>query len=370
MDCGRVAREEILEAYLLGRLTEEDREAFERHYFECAHCFDDLRSVQAIQEQLRQGGIEVQKRQNPLFVRWSLAAGLAAAAVPVVLVLWMRSAVPSFPPEAAKASQVQLSQTRGAAIPVGDLAKGGGAGGVQLDVKNFCCPEYLAQVVQKIRQNWNARQGAGGQPTIKFTIRRDGMLTDVQLEKPSGQDPVDLEAQRAVISTQQLPPLPREFNESSLTVHFTFGSPSPSLQQLARVEPPRYEPVKFRNVPDDATRSFQRGMERYRRADFAGAVEDLRDAAALDPAAPHVRFFLGISHLMLGQDDAAIERLRATIALGDSPYLEEAHLYLAKAYLRRNDVRAAESQLKTLIDLHGSESAQARSLLTELERSK
>ena len=117
----------------------------------------------------------------------------------------------------------RVSNTGGAAIPFGGLAQGGGgAGGVQLDVKNFCCPEYLAQMVQKIRQNWNARQGAGGQPTIKFTIRRDGMLTNVELEKPSGQELLDLEARRAVIRTQQLPPLPREFTESSLTVHLTF----------------------------------------------------------------------------------------------------------------------------------------------------
>ena len=79
--------------------------------------------------------------------------------------------------------------TGGAAIPFGGLAQGGGgAGGVQLDVKNFCCPEYLAQMVQRIRSNWNANQGAGGQPVIKFTIRRDGMLTNVELEKSSGQD--------------------------------------------------------------------------------------------------------------------------------------------------------------------------------------
>jgi TonB family protein len=93
---------------------------------------------------------------------------------------------------------------------------------VQLAVKNFCCPEYLAQMVQRIRQNWNPRQGAGGQPTIKFTIRRDGMLTNIELEKPSGQELLDLEARRAVIQTMQLPPLPREFPESSLTVHLIF----------------------------------------------------------------------------------------------------------------------------------------------------
>ena len=113
--------------------------------------------------------------------------------------------------------------TGGAAIPFGGLAQGGGGtGGVQLDVKNFCCPEYLAQMVQKIRQNWNANQGAGGQPLIRFTIRRDGMLTNVELEKSSGQDLLDLEARRAVIKTMQLPPLPREFPDNSLTVHLTF----------------------------------------------------------------------------------------------------------------------------------------------------
>ena len=54
---------------------------------------------------------------------------------------------------------------------------------------------------------------------------------------------------------------------------------------------------------------------------------------------------------MVGQDAAGIERLRATIALGDSPYLEEAHFNLAKALLRRKDFGAAEAQLKALIQL-------------------
>ena len=115
-------------------------------------------------------------------------------------------------------------KTGGAAIQFGGLAQGGGTAGagVQLDVKNFCCPEYLAQMVQKIRQNWNPNQGAVGQPIVKFTIRRDGMLTNVELEKSSGQELLDLAARRAVHNTMQLAPLPREFTESSLTVHLTF----------------------------------------------------------------------------------------------------------------------------------------------------
>jgi tetratricopeptide (TPR) repeat protein len=144
----------------------------------------------------------------------------------------------------------------------------------------------------------------------------------------------------------------------------------PSLEQLARIQPPPYQPLRLRGVPDEATERFQRGMERYREADYAGAVAELRGAAELDPEASHIRFFLGICHLMVGEDDAGIERLRATIGLGDSPYLEEAHLNLAKALLRRKDFGAAEAQLKALIQLRGSKSAEAGRLLTQIQELK
>jgi TonB family protein len=113
--------------------------------------------------------------------------------------------------------------TGGAAIPFGGLAQGGGGGGgVKLDVANFCCPEYLAVMIQRVRQNWRPNQGARGEPIVKFTIRRDGMITNVELERSSGQYLLDDEARRAVLRTQQLPPLPREFTNPSLTVHLTF----------------------------------------------------------------------------------------------------------------------------------------------------
>jgi TonB family protein len=114
--------------------------------------------------------------------------------------------------------------TGGAAIPFGGLAsqsKGGGDG-VKLDVQNFCCPEYIMVMRQRIYQRWNPNQGASGESVIKFTIRRDGMLTQVELEKSSGQALLDLEARRAVLTTMQLPPLPQEFSGDHLTVHLLF----------------------------------------------------------------------------------------------------------------------------------------------------
>jgi hypothetical protein len=109
-------------------------------------------------------------------------------------------------------------------------------------------------------------------------------------------------------------------------------------------------------------------MEHYRKAEYARAAEDLRVAADLDPEAAHSRFFLGISHLLLKQDDAGIDRLQATIALGDSAYLEDAHFYLAKAFLGRPDPRAAETQLKKLVQLGGSRSNEARRLLAAIQK--
>ena len=271
MDCGRVAREEILESYLVGRLREEDRDTFEEHYFECARCFDELQTLQALRGELRRAGAEFEAKTPRRFLRWAPAAGLAAAVVLAVgMVLWMRP-LPTGLPEPRKTE-----------------------------------PSSPAQLPERPRPQ-------GPEPSVALT---------------------------------------------------------PSLEQLARVEPPRYKPLTLRGAPDEGTARFQRGMERYRKADYGGAVADLRAAVELDPDAAHIRFFLGISHLLLGQDTAAIDWLLATIALGDSPYLEEAHWYLAKAFLRRKDLGAAETELKKLIQLRGAGTGEARRLLTQLERLK
>ena len=264
MNCSTVARDEILEGYLLGRLSEEDREAFEEHYFECARCFDDLQSLEAIRAELRPAAAASEPSTRGRMTWLVPAVGVAAVLVLAsAVVLWRGPEAPVAPPEAGT--------NRSAGIPA---------------------PET----------------------------------------PPAPQPPT---------------------------------TPRPSLEQLARVEPAPYEPLTFRSVSADAA-SFRRGMERYRAADYRGALVDLRAAQELDPDAPHVHFFLGVSHLLLGEDPAAIDQLRRTIALGDSPYLEEAHLYLAKAFLRQKDLDAAEQQLRELIALGGPGIEEARRLAAQI----
>ena len=118
------------------------------------------------------------------------------------------------------------ADTGGAPIPFGGLTRpsGGGApnSGAYTDYANFCCPEYLTQMTDLIKRNWSQNQGASAQVQVKFTISRDGRLSNVQVEKPSNIALLDLESQRAILKTAQLPPLPREFTESTLTVHLVF----------------------------------------------------------------------------------------------------------------------------------------------------
>lgn len=146
--------------------------------------------------------------------------------------------------------------------------------------------------------------------------------------------------------------------------------PAPSaalLAALAVVQPPAYAPVLLRGAQDEARRRFRDAMLHYAEGEFSGAKMGLESAASLDPTAPDIAFFLGICALLTGQPTAAIEQLRRTIALGESPYLEEAHFFLAKAHLKAGELEAATSQLEAAIRMRGDHEREARALLQRLE---
>jgi TonB family protein len=103
------------------------------------------------------------------------------------------------------------------------LSTGGGEGsGSTLDVADFCCPEYIQIMLQRIRSIWNQDQKTAGECVIKFTIQRDGRITDHEVERSSGDPILDIAARRAVATARQLPPLPTQFSNPTLTVHLNF----------------------------------------------------------------------------------------------------------------------------------------------------
>ncbi len=115
-----------------------------------------------------------------------------------------------------------IAETCGRGTGFGLSTGGGGGTGGYLDVANFCCPEYLSTMLQLIQRNWDSRQELEGSALAKFTIQRDGRITAVELERSSGYTALDLTAQRALLLTRQLPPLPAAFPDDHLTVHLIF----------------------------------------------------------------------------------------------------------------------------------------------------
>lgn len=131
-----------------------------------------------------------------------------------------RGRTPTRGAETSAGSAVAETGTRGQGF---GLSTGGGAGsGSTLDVANFCCPDYLIQMIDRIRSNWVQQAEVGGTNVVKFTIQRDGKIDDIALEKSSGYENLDLSSQRALFVTKTLNPLPAQFPNATLTVHLNF----------------------------------------------------------------------------------------------------------------------------------------------------
>jgi tetratricopeptide (TPR) repeat protein len=136
---------------------------------------------------------------------------------------------------------------------------------------------------------------------------------------------------------------------------------------LARFDPPAYIPPALRGAEDEAAERFRAGMMLYQEGRYDAAIPDFEAASDLNPKGAGIRFFLGICFLLTGQTEAGIGELQATISLGESVYLEEAHFYLAKAWLRLGRLPAARRELQQAIARHGGLAEEARQLIAQID---
>lgn len=109
----------------------------------------------------------------------------------------------------------------GDGIDLGDLTGGekGTAeqGPLSFETQWYDWGEYAQSMVSRIRVNWYAnmpqiiRTGMKGVVTIRFTIHRDGQITDVTILKSSSVPPYDFAAKKAIELSSPLNPLPKDF---------------------------------------------------------------------------------------------------------------------------------------------------------------
>ena len=98
-------------------------------------------------------------------------------------------------------------------------------GSVSIDGGNFPFASYISRMRQKIATTWEVPPGTEGlerSAVIYFRIDRSGAVSAVTVEKGSGLQLFDRSCQRAVIEAAPMAPLPREYPDSYVGVHFSF----------------------------------------------------------------------------------------------------------------------------------------------------
>ncbi len=266
MNCREVEEQDITERYLLDRLSEPEREEFEKHYFECASCFSQVQTGLALQAELR---------HQPLVPAKACGASLRS--------MWAWT--PAF---------VTFALLFGVAI-------------------------------------W------------WYSSHNRQPLQQASLPPPKASPEVAMQSQ---------PPSPA----------------APSLEELARVEPPPYSAAVLRGAENEGQETFRKAMQFYLKGDYAHAIPGVRAAVKASPRTARFNFYLGACYLLVGQADPAIVSFRKTVSLGDSAYSESAHFYLAKAYLRKKEVSSAEDELQKTVRLHGSLEVEAGDIIRQLRK--
>lgn len=113
------------------------------------------------------------------------------------------------------------TRVRGQGFGLSSAGSNSPGASVTLDVSDFCCNEYIEQMVTMIRRSWDQNLGVVGSTTMQFTILRNGVIQAPLVEKSSGFALLDNSAMRALQLTR-LPPLPQAFENPTLTVHLRF----------------------------------------------------------------------------------------------------------------------------------------------------
>jgi TonB family protein len=102
------------------------------------------------------------------------------------------------------------------------------AGPLSFETQWFDWGDYAESMVSKIRINWYGimpdliKTGLKGVVTIRFTIHRDGHITDITILKSSGVPPYDNAAQKALEASSPLKALPADFPKDSERVTAMF----------------------------------------------------------------------------------------------------------------------------------------------------
>jgi len=115
------------------------------------------------------------------------------------------------------------------ALAYGQFATGAGEAGIGFGDAVFGdrYGTYVNAITRAISSNWlksmvDARVQKAPRVYLTFTIARDGRISNVEVQQSSGIPSLDRSAQRAVLASDPLPPLPSDYRGSDINVRFYF----------------------------------------------------------------------------------------------------------------------------------------------------
>ena len=107
-------------------------------------------------------------------------------------------------------------------------------------------------------------------------------------------------------------------------------------------------------------------MQHYSRHDYRGALSGLRAAVQAQSQSVEERFYLAICLLLTNDRSEGIQVLKDVTGSGNTPYLESARFYLAKALLSEGNLAGADLQLRIIVEMHGKLEKQAQALHAQI----
>lgn|GEM_PF-4221030 len=112
-------------------------------------------------------------------------------------------------------------------FPMQTKGSGKASGSMSVDAVYFPFMSYLNMLKNRIGELWMPMvetpvTGTPRRVVIAFKIDRGGNIVSSEIEEPSGDAALDRSALRAIQAVTQFPPLPKDYPDSTLGVHFGF----------------------------------------------------------------------------------------------------------------------------------------------------
>jgi periplasmic protein TonB len=143
-----------------------------------------------------------------------------------------RPAPPSKSAPAAPAvpeNAIPFGQGGKPALAYGQFSTGAGQAGIGFGDGTFGDRYgwYVDAMTRRISQNWlqslvDNRIRSAPRVYLSFDVARDGQISNIEIKQPSGIPSLDRSAQRAILASNPLPPLPADYRGGAVNVSFYF----------------------------------------------------------------------------------------------------------------------------------------------------